>query len=178
MPNVLASYTNDLPGWMSPEELSWLYKRASEAASVAEIGCWRGRSTHALLSGCQGPVYAVDTWKQCGVSPVGYPPAEDEEVFADFNNNVGSFPNLRIVRMPSVDAARIVGMVDMVFIDADHSYESVIADIRAWEPKTLYLVSGHDFDMPEYPGVTQAVCESFHEVERCGSIWFVRKSVH
>ena len=51
---------NRITGFMSEPELTQLYKWACECESIVEIGSWRGRSTHALLSGCKGKVYAVD----------------------------------------------------------------------------------------------------------------------
>jgi predicted O-methyltransferase YrrM len=50
------------------------------------------------------------------------------------------------------------GSLDFVFIDADHEYESVIRDIKAWAPKVKPggLVSGHD---THFPGVLKAINE-------------------
>jgi len=68
-----------------------------------------------------------------------------------------------ILRKDSVEAAGDVedGSLDFVFIDADHSYEGALADIRAWVPKVREggIVCGHDFDVPEYPmwGVRRAM---------------------
>lgn len=53
------------------------------------------------------------------------------------------------IRETSVAAAAQVpdGSLDFVYIDANHTYEPVLADIRAWEPKVRSggIVSGHDF---------------------------------
>src|ERR1700687_1802823 len=49
-------------GWMGFHELVWLFTMAQRMSSVIEIGCWKGRSTTALSSGCPGPVFAVDHW--------------------------------------------------------------------------------------------------------------------
>lgn len=57
----------------------------------------------------------------------------------------------------SVKAAMLFDEVDFVFIDADHSYESVTADLNAWWPKTRYI-AGDDYTH-EHPGVVQAVDE-------------------
>ncbi len=52
-----------IQGWMSLKELNWLYQQAKKCDSILEIGSWKGRSTHALLSGCKGIVTCVDTFK-------------------------------------------------------------------------------------------------------------------
>lgn len=63
---------------------------------------------------------------------------------------------------PSVDAATRFpdASLDVVWIDADHSYEGAKADIAAWLPKVRAGgVIGGD-DMP-FPGVAKAVREAF-----------------
>lgn len=49
-------------------------------------------------------------------------------------------------------------IADLIFIDADHSYESVKKDIEKYSPKLKIggLLTGHDID---YPGVNRAVTE-------------------
>jgi hypothetical protein len=69
------------------------------------------------------------------------------------------------------------GSVDLVFIDADHSYEGVKADIEAWLPKVKVggWIGGHDYKSPRFPGVERAVHERFDQVEHgANSTWFWR----
>ena len=51
--------------------------------------------------------------------------------------------------------------LDFIFIDADHSYESVKRDIKLWTPKvkTTGMIFGHDLN---WGSVARAVGESFH----------------
>lgn len=174
-------YDLSIPGWMEEAELQWLHDRASEMDSVVEIGCYQGRSTFALLQGCKGLVYAVDPWF---------------DIMRNGDNNLVRFIlniqsrasrvglpwpiDLRIVPMRSQDAAPDVlranmGPVDMVFIDGDHTEESVKQDIDLWLPRTRKLICGHDFGNPDYPGVEKAVREKFgNRVQHpVGLIWSV-----
>jgi hypothetical protein len=48
-----------------------------------------------------------------------------------------------------------------MFLDGDHEYEAVVADIKAWLPKARRLLCGHDYGHPDYPGVARAVDELF-----------------
>jgi len=88
---------------------------------------------------------------------------------------------VRIIRAPSVSAAGLFpeGYFDFVFIDADHAYASVDADIRAWLPlvKSGGILSGHDYNKRHW-GLKKAVCQHFgvdgFETLR-GSIWLVRR---
>ncbi len=163
--NVYEYTKNDIDGEMSRRHLNWLFKNAKKMNSIVEVGSWKGRSTHALLSGCRGVVYAVDTFSY---SPDGKDP------YKLFLENVGHFKNLKIYKMNSVGASKKFDdkSVDMVFIDGNHSYESVLADIEAWLPKTKKLICGHDYDKKEYPGLVKAVNEKFKKVRNIGNIWF------
>lgn len=52
---------------------------------------------------------------------------------------------------PSTTAARHVpdGALDFVFVDAEHTYDSVRADLKAWAPKVRKggLLCGHDYSL-------------------------------
>lgn len=50
---------------------------------------------------------------------------------------------------------------DLIFIDADHSYEATTADIEAWRPhlKSNGILAGHDYDVNGFEGVKKAVLE-------------------
>jgi Methyltransferase domain len=153
---------------MTAQELEWLYEQASQSQTVAEIGSYQGRSAHALLSA--GPqVTAVDHFRGSPEHGLG---RLDDPLYRAFHGNVGHFPNLNVMRMESLTAAAMFAdaAFDMVFIDADHSYEQVRADILAWRGKARRLLCGHDYH-PTWPGVMRAVEEmgAFHTVN---TIWF------
>jgi glycosyltransferase involved in cell wall biosynthesis len=164
----------NITGMMTEQELRWLYQTASKMTSVVELGSWQGRSTHALLSGCQGTVYSIDHWDP---NYIGIPDL-NERIIADnwkaFCENLKHFTNLQIIKMPSVKAA--TGFrdksVEMVFVDADHKYESVIADVTSWLPKATKMICGHDYDPDRHPGVVKAVDEVFGKVGHIDTIWF------
>lgn len=83
-----------------------------------------------------------------------------------------------LVQMDSVEAARSFAdnSLDFVFIDADHSYDAVMADIAAWQPKVKPggWLGGHDYHPKKFPGVVKAVRQVFVEPELYpGTIWGV-----
>jgi predicted O-methyltransferase YrrM len=53
------------------------------------------------------------------------------------------------------------GMLDMIFIDGDHSYPAVKADILSWSPflKSGGFITFHDYDIFTSPAVQDAVNE-------------------
>jgi predicted O-methyltransferase YrrM len=65
---------------------------------------------------------------------------------------------------------------DFVWLDGDHEYPDVKADLEAYRPLLAPggLLAGHDFD-PSFPGVPRAVrefCPGY--ALGPGSIWYVR----
>ena len=161
-----------IEGWMSYPELKWLYERSRDMGSVVEIGSFKGRSTAAILAGCQGKVTAVDTWKGDndgnGTLKVLY---ELGDIKKEFMKNVGDSPNLEAMEMESLEAAKKVDDADFVFIDGEHTYESVKADILAWLPKTRKLIAGHDYQIG-WPEVMRAVNDTLGQVTVVDTIWF------
>ncbi|MEN6537920.1 MAG: class I SAM-dependent methyltransferase [Bryobacteraceae bacterium] len=164
---------NTIEGWMSNDELQWLYETACTMTSILEVGSWMGRSTHALLSGCRGPVYAVDTFK-------GTPRAVEHvfahnggDVRAKLMENVGMFPNLIVIQADSADAAKRFNprSFEMIFIDGDHSYSMVMRDIKAWLPIARTMLCGHD---RHQDGVPQALKDcGYAWKEEAGTIWSI-----
>jgi predicted O-methyltransferase YrrM len=138
----------NIQGWMMEAEMQWLYEKACEMKNVLEVGSWMGRSTHALLSGCRGTVYAVDHFKGSAsqINDV-HAMAKTEDIHAFFLKNVGHFPNLAVLKMDSREAAKLFGpkWLDMIFIDGDHEYNQFRADMEAWLRKCRRLLCGHDF---------------------------------
>lgn len=151
---------NTITGWMAYKEQLFLYNTAKRMNSVIELGSWKGKSTHAICSSGCPSVVAIDTWKGSAFEPEAHAEAASGSVYKEFVQNVGHFKNL-IIRVGDINEAveHIEDhSVDMVFIDAGHTYEEVKNDIRKWKPKARILLCGHDYGYG-WPGVIQAVSE-------------------
>jgi hypothetical protein len=83
---------------------------------------------------------------------------------------------VEVLRLPSVEAARRLSGLDWVYIDGDHTYEGVRADLAAWAAAlggpttnggTGGIIAGDDYGVRGWweDGVTRAVDE-FVAVER------------
>lgn len=180
-----------ISGFTHPAELTWLAGQAAKVnagQNIAEIGCWMGRSTRAMADNTDATIYAIDTWKGSG--------KEHEKVLAnqpenylleEFAKNIGEEHlqgprhHVRPLEDTSLKAADYLGggcydlRFAMIFIDGAHDYESVKADILAWQPLLLPggMLCGHDFDGGR-PGVVKAVRELLPNprMAGAGSIWF------
>jgi hypothetical protein len=167
--NKLDEVKDGIRGWTTDKELKILSELAAMSESVVEIGCWKGRSTKVLLDNCKGKVYAIDIWEG---SPTDYSGgiAFLQDIYSEFLKNVGHYTHLFIDKRKSLDAVKDYDKIDMVFIDADHTYNAVKSDIEAWLPKCKKFICGHDYD---YPDVKKAVNEIFNTVNIIDSLWWV-----
>ena len=107
----------------------------------AEIGVYVGYYSRVLLDTITNlKLLCVDSWAKRTWRERALPLAKETLL---------RYANVRIIRGNSVDVAKTIedNSLDFVFIDADHSYEAVKADLLAWVPKVRSggIVSGHDY---------------------------------
>jgi len=176
-----------------------ILKRLPKNAVVAEVGVLIGILSEYLLR--QRPdikLFMVDNWQTADKQPEAYKATCDDHAHhrdparvashrMQAENRAKRFPGRAII-MPvsSIEAASTIkgGSLDLVFLDADHSYEGVKADIAAWLPKVKAgaWIGGHDFENPDQRfrfGVCQAVDEWAEESGRAietdlNYTWFAR----
>lgn len=171
-------------GFMPLGYLELLAEEASKHQSIVEVGCWRGRSTRVLCDNCPGKVTAVDTWR--GSPELVKDMRRMEEltndpdwVFSEFLRNMDGVKNLEIWRGGSLEAAQYFAHVgrtfDLVFIDALHDYDSVLADLKAWWPLVNSCLSGHDFMFPDVRAALETVFPATAHAPNNADMWVVRK---
>jgi predicted O-methyltransferase YrrM len=184
----VVSTAEQIHGWMSKEELRWLAETAAERKLIVEVGSWRGRSTKALAMTTPGRVFAVDHWSG-SVSERDSVHREAvelgaDEIFRQFCANLA--PEIRkgclvpLRQDSTVAAATLLPVLvppgaDMIFIDAEHTFESVRRDIVSFLPLCANgaVLCGHDYG---HEPVTRAVRETLGRFEVrvvAGSIWAV-----
>ena len=150
----------------------YCYLNLNHAVGV-EIGCSMGESTE-IAAQFFDKLYCVDSWEG--------PPAEEE----CFNRRALILPNVVKIkaRSPEVTGPFSDGFFDVVYIDADHRYDAVMADIAAWAPKVKVggWVTGHDYGSYWGPdtdnGVAAAVDAVYGKPDKVfeDSSWVVRKA--
>ena len=149
-------------GWMIESELKWLAEQASKCEIICEVGAWLGRTTRALADNTAGIVYSVDTWEGSAEHQEMLKDKPKDWLFSQFVHNTADLTNLYAVRKTSVEAAKELHDLrfHLIFLDANHEYESVRDDILAWRPLLAKggILCGHDYG-PSWPGVMKAVDE-------------------
>lgn len=158
-------------GWMTEDELGWLAVQAEKYKTIVEIGSYQGRATRAMGDSTNGTVFAVDDWR--GLREPWWVEqtneAERNSLFERFMQNVADLIPEKVVPVRSNHDDVHPFEADMVFIDGDHTYESVTRDIEKWFPCTNKLICGHDAD--QYP-VMKAVQDILPEAKQVvGLIW-------
>lgn len=145
--------------------------------SGAEIGVFAGETSEMLLAEFHDlTLFMVDAWVAYDPRP-GHVNKSGRHKWIDdtraqrnladcLNATAFAGDRAQIRRMPSVEAAAAVpdGSLDFVFIDADHTYEGVRADIAAWAGKVRKggVVAGHDY-ASEHEGTSYGVSRAVDE---------------
>jgi predicted O-methyltransferase YrrM len=173
-----------IQGWMTHLELLTLANKAKNCKNIVEIGCYKGRSTRALVDNCKGTVYAVDPWEEKYYKdPLGQLFHNPNMLVADeFKYNLQDVltdGKLIIMKGHSyeVDLKHLYGKTDLVFIDGDHTYNGVLFDI-ALGLKLLRpggLLMGHDYSEAYWLEVKKAVDKIFPNVIVEQTIWMINK---
>lgn len=161
----------------------WLEKKARKARRIVEVGAFAGATTVRLARATCGRIWAVDHWQGVPNDPlqagIYRDPAKSEAKFRERLAIPIQEGRVIVVKKESTAAAALLGAqhgrsFDLVFLDADHSYHAVKADILAWRPlvKRGGILCGHDIS---WPGVRWAVEELIPRFRRgAGTIWWTK----
>lgn len=133
---------------------------ANKPSTWVEIGSFYGGSlawlgVEILNQNKPVHIHSVDNFTQS-------PQAEFERNLAPVIDRLGKRFTLHAVDSETAAKAFKPASVDVIWVDADHSYEGVKTDLHAWWDKLKPggRIGGDDF-MPDYAGVEQAVREFF-----------------
>lgn len=145
-------------GWCDPIKAIALADlvMANRPAACAEIGVFAGKSALSIAFGLRarattspassGVLYAIDSWSAPD-SLVDTSPEDAKwwsnnvnldaiyEEFIGHLHTTGLGRYVRVLRMASIDAAKLVGPLDLLHIDGCHSEWSSTSDVTLWLPK-------------------------------------------
>lgn len=158
-----------------------IIKSIPDGGWIVEVGAWKGASTSYLAVEAQHKkmkIDVVDTWagseEHKEMSDI-----IENSLFGTFIDNLRPLINMiNPIRSDSISASKMYAdeSLDAVFIDADHRYESVKADILAWMPKVKNkgILAGHDYCSTHF-GVMQAVNELVPQSDIIRDCWYLIK---
>jgi predicted O-methyltransferase YrrM len=179
----------DLEGWFNMEnQYLELLDNVPEGGVFVELGAYKGKSTSFIVTeinnkGRNIKFHTIDTFEGDSGSNdenevEAYKNVIVSNMFEEFNKNTEHLKEyFNVIVGKSDESSKFFedDSVDVIFIDAGHSYESVIKDIKSWLPKIKNggIMSGHDYN--SWPGVKLAVNEIFNKIDKIDNdCWFVK----
>lgn len=166
---------------VTADELAILLDLARDAKVIVEIGTFEGRTAAAMAAATAGEVYSIDIFR-AGRLGICY-----GEQIAHLTRRRRKLANLHLIKGSGHEVAKTFDReIDLVFVDADHSYNGAKQDWDDWTPKlrTGGMIALHDSrlapsspnrlgsmqfyeDARSYPG--------FQELDGAGSLAVFRK---
>jgi len=182
------NYKN-LEGWFNMEnQYLELLEATPEEGIFVELGAYKGKSTSFIVTemvnrGRKINFFTIDTFEgDSGSNDLkeveAYKQVDVSNMYFEYLKNIESIREFyQTLIMPSNEGATLFddNSVDAIFIDAGHSYEAVIADIKAWLPKMKdgSIMAGHDYS--GWPGVGKAVRELLGTPDKVeNDCWFIK----
>lgn len=174
-------FYNNVPGFMSNKNIelfNFIIKKSYNNFNWVELGSFKGKSAaycvvELLNKNIEFKFTCVDLWSS---DTLDY----DLTVFE--NNIKPISKHIKTIQDFSHLAAKTFkrDSVDFCYVDADHSYESVMKDLKAWWPKIKpgCYIAGDDYTK-RFPGCQAAVKEFFSKKDikhhRMGRCWIAKK---
>ena len=162
---VTVKYYNQIEGWVDYEDLYDFFalKCLPNGSKFIEVGVWLGRSICYLGQRVKQlnkevEIFAVDHFEGSG-SFVGEQQVHEEmikryggSIFSQFEFNLKNLDLENFIKPIKMDSATASlkfdnESIDVIFLDADHSYKSVKKDLECWYPKVKKggILAGHDY---------------------------------
>jgi hypothetical protein len=150
-----ATATND---WTCSDRYQMHNILRSHKGTYAEVGVFKAEFSRYLLSATPcSKLLLVDPYLNYDEYADGINTMDMERVYETARNNVSTFTGrFHFIRDTSLKAAATVedGSLDFVYIDGNHAYDFVYADMEAWWPKLKqggYMVCDDCYNRPLLP---------------------------
>jgi predicted O-methyltransferase YrrM len=152
------------PGWFHHGDKILELVEQHQPIVCVELGTWLGASAIPVarsISRWFGTLTCVDTWAGDVHTPDPSRPSAPWMLVSCARNlmDAGVGANVRLVPATTQKAVHAwAAPIDYLYIDADHSYESVLLDLQEWVPyvRSGGLILGDDYGNAVFPGVKQA----------------------
>lgn len=141
------------------------YRLNKQNIRMLEVGSCLGESS-AVFAQNVGELYCIDAWDINMIKwdfEINRWKDKMPDIEHIFDLVCNEYSNIHKIKGESLKEVNNFedGFFDFIYIDAEHSYESVKADLLAWKSKTTKYIGGHDYQM-QFMGVVQAVNEIFN----------------
>lgn len=136
---------------------------------VCELGVFSGANFRRMIEHSPKVAVAIDSWTDDGIisrNDGGFSQIILDKLYEDFTLSMTDKPFVKIYREYTFDAVKHFknNYFDVVYIDADHSYQGCLRDINNWFPKVKRgrFLLGDDYRIYQgrRPGVTFGVIEA------------------
>ena len=155
-------------GGLTEEEKTGLVRWAKDAKVVVEIGTLFGFTAKRLAAETQAKVVAVDNFSW---NPFGMPAELHEHFTRLVLENELKNGRVELVKADAQTFLAAMKGVDFVFLDGDHRYEAVKAEIELVKKAGVKTIAGHDYGNALF-GVTRAVEETLGKPDDvAGMVW-------
>lgn len=180
----------DLQGWDSQHRVFAKIIEEVEPRLIAEIGTWKGASAIHMArlcrqNGLDTEIVCIDTWlgnwqhwsRSDGAGSRkdlrlinGFPHLYDQFISNVLHEGVNEI--ITPLPLTGVAGAKLFAHYklrpDIVYIDGDHEYESVVSDLRLWLPLVAPggCLIGNDYNWPGVKRAAEEVASAFkHSLE-------------
>ena len=179
----------EIEGWFNMEDQYLeLLENTPENGVFVELGAYKGKSTSFIVTemvnkGRNIKFYTVDTFEGDSGSTdkkevEAYKQVNVSKMYEEYHKNTSHLQeHYETLVGYSNTTAEVFSdnSVDICFLDAGHSHEAVLADIKAWLPKMKNgsIMAGHDYTAWE--GVGKAVKELLGTPDKVeNDCWFIK----
>lgn len=123
-----------------------------DCKKIAELGVFAGQNFRRMIAHKPEVAVAVDVWKYDKNPPrcdSSFSQFDMDKLLRRFKHKIVGLPFVQIVREYTFDAVKRFPdeYFDLIYIDADHTYEGCKRDMEDWYPK---LKSGRFFTGDDY----------------------------
>lgn len=161
----------DAVGGLTEEEKAGLVRWAEGASVVVEIGTLFGFTAKRLAAETSAKVIAVDNFSW---NPFGMPAELHEKFTRLILENELKSGRVELVKTDAQEFLKTMKGVDVVFLDGDHRYEAVKAELELVKQTDLKVIAGHDYGNRLF-GVTQAVEEALGKPDEVAGMCWVKR---
>jgi len=117
-----------------------------------EVGTFKGGYSRNIVSNWPGKLYMVDVWRPLSIEEYEDSSNHKDHInaYSETMSEISGYEDRAfMLRMKSIYACELFedNSLDFVYIDANHTYDSVKEDIKYWYPKVKPggLLLGHDY---------------------------------